>query len=265
MVPEENFPPKEEPAQEFWLEALVNQENKERTQYTVRIHADTSQPPRYIDSLKARYYFDISELVAAGQSTDDIKVEVYYDKVAANSNMEKQVKVSDPIQAEGNVYYVEMDWAGIPFRGAMELQLGIIVGQDANYNANWDPTNDYSREGLEISDEYGPTQNIPLYLGNKLVYGKPPVEDSDNNTPATTTAVTTSRPSKLIYGDVNLDGEVDLTDLSVLSLHLLGESKLTGDALKTADTEYDSKIDVADMSKLKQFVSKKISYLGPKK
>ncbi|MBE6853155.1 MAG: glycoside hydrolase [Ruminococcus sp.] len=258
MVPEENFPPKEEPAQEFWLEALVNQENTERTQYTVRIHADTSQPPRYIDSLKARYYFDISELTEAGQSTDDITVEVYYDKVAANSNMEQQVAVSDPIQVKDDLYYVEMDWSGIPFRGAMELQLGIIVGQDAEYNSNWDPANDYSREGLEVSDEYGPTQNIPLYLGDKLVYGKPPVEDEN--------ADQKPEPSgKVKYGDINADGVVDLMDLSVLSLHLLEGTELSEAALEAADTEYNGKVNIADLSRLRQYISKKTSVLGPKK
>ena len=258
MLPEENFPPKEEPAQEFWLEALVNQENKERTQYTVRIHADTSQPPRYIDGLKARYYFDITELKEHGQSTDDIKVEVYYDKVAANSNMEKQVKVSDPVHVKDNVYYVEMDWTGIPFRGAMELQLGIIVGQDADYNANWDPTNDYSREGLEVSDEYGPTQNIPLYLGDELVYGNPPFETSEEPGIKPT-------PSEIIYGDVNLDGKVDVTDLSYLSLYLIGDKKLSDDALKASDTAYDGKVNLADLAALRQYLSKVTDSVGPKK
>lgn len=259
MVPEENFPPKEEKAQEFWLEALVNQENKERTQYTVRIHADTSQPPRYIDSLKARYYFDISELTAAGQTADDLKVEVYYDKVAANSNMEKQVKVSEPIQAKGDIYYVEMDWTGIPFRGAMELQLGIIVGQDDEYNSNWDPTNDYSREGLEVSDDYGDTLNIPLYLGDTLVYGKEPA-----GLGSASSGTAQKPPAGVMYGDINLDGKVDMTDLTDLSLYLLKEIDLSKEALLNAELTGDGSVNLADLSTLKQYVSKVIDKLGPR-
>jgi hypothetical protein len=37
-------------------------------------------PPALVDDLSARYYFDISEMTANGQSADDIKVEVYYDE-----------------------------------------------------------------------------------------------------------------------------------------------------------------------------------------
>ena len=304
MKPDEDFPPKEKPAQEFWLEALVNQENKERTQYTVRLHADTSQPPRYVDSLKCRYYFDISELVEHGQKAEDLKIEVYYDKVSASSDAKQNVAVSKPIQAEGNIYYVEMDWSGIPFRGAMELQLGIIAPQDAEYNSNWDPTNDFSRKGLEISDDYGPTECIPLYLGDTLVYGTtpfgdkavapedvaktgyaPPIpEGAKSSRPAASSKATaspkpTSTPKatptadptakntsgEIIYGDVNSDGKVDVTDLSLLSLYLLDKTGIKGDGLKAADVNGDGSVALTDLATLRQFISKKITKLGPDK
>ncbi|MBR2620393.1 MAG: glycoside hydrolase family 9 protein, partial [Firmicutes bacterium] len=260
MKPQENFPPAEEPAREFWLQGLINQENLERTQYTIQIHNDTSQPPRYVDGLKARYYFDISELVAKGQTIDDVKIEVYYDQVSASTDAKQSVAVSKPINVEDNVYYVEMDWTGVIFHGAREIQLGIIVGQDANYESNWDPTNDYSRVGLEISDEYGDTLNIPLYVGDELVYGVPyggvgatdkPQEPGDD---------------KLIYGDVNDDGKVDLTDLSCMSLYLLGDMKLGEKALMLADVSYDGEVNLADLATMKQYISKDLTVvLGPEK
>jgi len=304
MKPDEDFPPKEKPAQEFWLEALVNQENKERTQYTVRLHADTSQPPRYVDNLKCRYYFDISELVEHGQKAEDLKIEVYYDKVSASSDAKQNVAVSKPIQAEGNIYYVEMDWSGIPFRGAMELQLGIIAPQDAEYNSNWDPTNDFSRKGLEISDDYGPTECIPLYLGDTLVYGTTPFGDKavapedvaktgyappipegakssrpaapskataspkPTSTPkATPTADPTAKNTsgEIIYGDVNSDGKVDVTDLSLLSLYLLDKTGIKGDGLKAADVNGDGSVALTDLATVRQYISKKITKLGPDK
>ena len=257
MKPQENFPPAEEPAREFWLQGLINQENLERTQYTIQIHNDTSQPPRYVDGLKARYYFDISELVAKGQTIDDVKIEVYYDQVSASTDAKQSVAVSKPINVEDNVYYVEMDWTGVIFHGAREIQLGIIVGQDANYESNWDPTNDYSRVGLEISDEYGDTLNIPLYVGDELVYGVPyggveapdkPQEPGDD---------------KLIYGDVNSDGIVDLTDLSCISLYLIGDKTLDKTALMLADVSYDGEINLADLATMKQYICKDDIVLGP--
>ncbi|MDO5560016.1 MAG: glycoside hydrolase family 9 protein [Oscillospiraceae bacterium] len=273
MVPEENFPPKEAPKQQYWLKALVNQENKERTQYTIKIANDTSQPPKYVDGLKARYYFDISELVAAGQTIKDVRIEVYYDAVAASTNMEKSVKISDPILVKDNVYYIEMDWTGIMWHGTKELQLGIIVSQDANYNSNWDPTNDYSREGLEVSDDYQDTLNIPLYVGDKLVYGTPYGGVEETEPPVTTTAskttlppVTSSTDSEVIYGDINLDGVVEMTDLTALSMYIIGDSKLTEEQLIRADVNGDSKKgDLSDLSHLKQYIMKEPVTLGPQK
>ncbi len=277
MKSQENFPPAEDPAEEFWLKGLVNQENNERTQYTIKIANYTSQPPRYVDGLKARYYFDISELVAAGQTIDDVKIEVYYDQIQASSNMEKSVAISKPVLVEGTVYYIEMDWSGLLFHGTREIQLGIIVGQDANYKSNWDPTNDYSRVGLVKSDEYGDTLNIPLYVGDKLVYGVPyggiPDEPEATTTTTTTTTTkpvtttgTTTKPidNKVVYGDIDMNGKVEIQDLTLLSLYLLGDKKLSEEQLIRADVAYDGGVNIADLSCLKQFIMKDKVVLGPK-
>ena len=197
-----------------------------------------------------------------------------------------------------------MDWSGIPFRGAMELQLGIIAPQDAEYNSNWDPTNDFSRKGLEISDDYGPTECIPLYLGDTLVYGTtpfgdkavapedvaktgyaPPIpEGAKSSRPAASSKATaspkpTSTPKatptadptakntsgEIIYGDVNSDGKVDVTDLSLLSLYLLDKTGIKGDGLKAADVNGDGSVALTDLATVRQYISKKITKLGPDK
>jgi len=251
MKPEPNFPPKEPEATEFWLKALINQENKERTQLTIQICNDTSQPPRYIDNLKARYYFNLSEVFEKNQTLEDIKIEIYYDQEFALTNGETFAKVSDPIKVDekGN-YYVEIDWTGCSFFGTREIQFGIIVGQDENYGSNWNPTNDYSREGLVMSDTYGETDKIPLYLGDELVFGTPlggVVE------------------TKLLYGDMNLDNKVDNLDLVLLCRHLIKEASLTGKGLEAADIVADGSIDVADLATLKQYIMGDKVTLGPKK
>ena len=274
MKPEENFPPPEKDGDRYWIEALINQENIERTQYTVRVHYESKQPPKYLtESLKARYYFDISELVKAGQSIDDVKVEVYYDAVQSTTDMKRSAKVSQPIHFKDNIYYVEMDWTGTLWRGSRELQVGIIVGQDANYESNWDATNDYSRNNLALSDDFGDTDRIPLYFEDELVYGHPPVDETGSEptvTEATTTRTTTKATSKVdntdyIYGDVNLSKIVDVTDLTVLSLYMLGDAKLESKALVQADVNADGKVDIADLATLKQYIMKDPITLGPKK
>ena len=67
----------------------------------------------------------------------------------------------------------------------------------------------------------------------------------------------------IIYGDVDCSGEVDLTDLSTLSLFLMKETTLEGAAYEAADTSYDGEINSADLARLKQYVSKRNVKLGP--
>ncbi len=285
MKPDEDFPPKEPEKTDFWIEGNVVQENVERTQVTVRVHNDTTQPPKYLytEKLKARYYFDISELVAKGQSIKDVRTEVYYDEVQSTTDMKESAKVSQPIHLKDNVYYVEMDWTGTLWHGARALQFGILVGQDAEYESNWDATNDYSREGLEMSEEFGPTDRIPVYFEDELVYGTPygeepkefpPINPSEKpsapatKTPAANTPATkepTDKTSELIYGDINADKKVDVTDMSLLSLYLIGDRKLTADQLKAADVLTDKTVNLTDLATLRQYLSKKIKSLGPEK
>lgn len=254
MKPEENFPPKEEKDDAFGLVALINQENKERTQFTIKIKSASSQPPAYLNGFKARYYFDISELVEKGQSIDDVKAEIYYDQIKSDTNGEYTVTISEPISAGGTVYYIEMDFGDYKFYGTRELQLGIIADQDSEFNSNWDPTNDYSRQGLEKSDNFQNTFNIPLYYNDKLVYGKP--LEGEQDTPV---------DNDILYGDVIMDKVVDLTDLTTLSLYLLNDITFNDEQKLVADVNGDGHIDLADLSTLKLYTMGSIPTLGPKK
>lgn len=60
---------------------------------------------RVIEDLSYNYYFDISELVDAGYSIDDVKVQKGTDQ---HSGDEGVATVSDPIHYEGNIYYVKI-------------------------------------------------------------------------------------------------------------------------------------------------------------
>ena len=43
----------------------------------------------------------------------------------------------------------------------------------------------------------------------------------------------------VVLGDVNLDGTIDVTDLSVLAISLVDKKELTGTAAKNADVDKD--------------------------
>lgn len=65
-----------------------------------------------------------------------------------------------------------------------------------------------------------------------------------------------------ISGDINADGKADLTDLTELSLALVGDSELTAVQQKAADVDGDGEVKLADLAKFRQFLSKVISSLG---
>ena len=64
------------------------------------------------------------------------------------------------------------------------------------------------------------------------------------------------------FGDLNFDGAIDVTDLSTLSLALVGDMKLTEDQQKAADVDGDGAITLADLATIRQYLSKKIDSLG---
>lgn len=168
---EGEYPPKEPPVDEFYVEAKVTQENKERSQITMKIYNYSCHPPRFHTGMKTRYFFNIKELLDAGQTTDDLKMEVYYDENKAGYDGE--VKASGPYKYDDSgTYYYEFDWTGRVIYGTRELQVAIMAGMDSNFKSNWDPTNDYSREGL--TEEYILTKKIPLYLDGELAFGEEP-------------------------------------------------------------------------------------------
>lgn len=173
-VPVDNFPPSEPSFDAFYAEAKLEQENTERSQITINIHNETALPPRFSDSMSARYYFDLAELYARGQSIDDLKIEVYYDEQEANLGTGAVVTGPFPWNFEEGkrIYYFQFDWTGHTIYGDRELQFALTVGQDANWQSNWDPANDWSRQ--DITGAYQVTPYIPFYEDGTLIYGEEP-------------------------------------------------------------------------------------------
>lgn len=61
---------------------------------------------------------------------------------------------------------------------------------------------------------------------------------------------------KRICGDLDGNGIVELTDLSILAMSILGDVTLTDVQTEIADVNGDSKTDIADLAHLKQYISK---------
>ena len=62
-------------------------------------------------------------------------------------------------------------------------------------------------------------------------------------------------------GDLNSDSYVDLTDLSLLSLYLIGDYESDHAQANQADIDKDGNVTLADLARLQQYLSKKIESL----
>lgn len=214
--PIENFPPSEQSLKgeinQYYIEARVVQENTARSQVEVKVYNDSCLPPKYVDDIKCRYFFNVNELAGFNQSVDDIIVEIYYDQENASTNGESFATISEPVKWDDDgTYYVEISWKDCEFYGTRVFHFGLIADMDENFKTNWDPTNDYSRQGLEISeDELLLTERIPVYLDNELVWGAEP--DKGENT-------------DIYYGDADCNGEVNINDAVVIMSYTTNSSK----------------------------------------
>lgn len=196
------FPPAEPAGQPYLAEAKLEQENTERTQLTLRATAVPIHPPQFERALSARYFFDISELLAAGQSIADVRLEVYYDQEATLSG--HPVVVRNPTAWDGgSVYYVEFAWTGAEIFGARDLQFALIARQDAQFHSNWNPINDWSRQGLTSALATNP--RVALYRGGVLVFGQePPRTTTENFSLLTTPSTLTMLPGTSATGTVTI-------------------------------------------------------------
>ncbi|MBQ9982845.1 MAG: glycoside hydrolase family 9 protein [Oscillospiraceae bacterium] len=74
------------------------------------------------------------------------------------------------------------------------------------------------------------------------------------------------KPAEIKYGDLNSDGVSDLSDLTLLSLYLIGDISVSDDVLKAADVYYDGEVNIADLAHFKQYICKEPDIvLGPQK
>ncbi len=83
------------------------------------------------------------------------------------------------------------------------------------------------------------------------------------STSSTGTATEPDYKANALYGDVNLDGLVDLADAIKLNKACAGQVELSGQALENADCEYDGDLTAGDALALLQFLVRKISSIGP--
>ncbi len=91
-----------------------------------------------------------------------------------------------------------------------------------------------------------------------------PEDQEPEDTGSETTSTDTEVITKVVYGDLNGDGKVDLTDITTMSLALMYKD-LPEELFVLADVDANGEFDIADLSTIKQFICKDpaVTVLGP--
>ena len=171
-----DFPPIEKPKwPEFLISASINQAAGTYTEIKVYAMNHSAWPTRVIKDLSYNYYFDISELIEAGLSLDDITIKIGNDQ---HKGDEGEASISGPHLYKDNIYYVKISFNDgrvvMPTGQAehrSECQFRISIPDPKQ--GIWDPTNDYSFQDLE-QNVMKETPYITMYDGDKLIWGIEP-------------------------------------------------------------------------------------------
>ena len=256
------------------MKASVNQSASSYTELKVFAMNHSAWPARTIKNLSYNYYFDISELVDAGYSINDVSVKIGYDQ---HSSDKGKISISDPIQYSGNIYYVKLSFAD----GSVVMPTGqsehrsecqFRISIPDNIQGVWDPTNDYSYAGLEQGGEDAmvATDHITMYDGDTLIWGVEPdgtkpdpavtttTTSTEQTTTTTTRATMTTTSNEIIYesaGALLLDDEpekltyrvgedLDLTGLRISLKYYHGKDSCDVIYDKVSPADYPDKFTI---------------------
>nr|MCR5305294.1 glycoside hydrolase [Oscillospiraceae bacterium] len=250
---------------EWEIAAVLNGSGNSYTEVKAWAMNHTAWPARVAKDIEYRYYFDISELTAAGLSISDVTVEGKSQQYSAGQ--QGYATVSGPYQYDGSIYYALIkfeDGRAICPIGQSEhrdeVQFRISI-PDAS-GVKWDPTNDPSYEGLTATDslksDKALNKHITMYVDGKLVWGIEPdgTEPDPYTTPSkesqtttsdstTTTSVDSSEPPvDNLYGDVDCSGSVMIADAILLARYCAEDQvSVTAQGKRNANC-YDSSNDL---------------------
>lgn len=271
MKNQENFPPKEVDMKgdivEFTLKAAVGQEDKMASQILLELNSHTMLPPRYLNEIKIRYYFDIAEMLAEGHSIDDLTVRIDYDTMKSNTDGEYEVSYEVVQYTDDGKCYIEFTWPDYQFVGMLQFQFALMDAEPTeDFEFCWDPTNDYSRSEMVTCDELGvPLNEAPQYydlctmaVDGVKVWGTAPEGAPDFDTNGT---IPTVPDEKVNYGDVNCDGTVDISDVILLARNTAEDNTavISETGKKNADCNMNGKLENGDTTQILKFIAKLIS------
>lgn len=262
----EDFPQPETPKWSEWeVAASLNGKGNSYSEIKTWTMNHTAWPARVAKNIKYRYYFDVSEVLEAGLSVDDITV-----KIGSQQYQEGQqgyaTTTGKPIKYEGdpsgNTYYAEivfedgraiMPTGQSEHRDEVQFRVSIPDAVDGKPTTGaWNPENDWSYEGIEsapneLKYKAALNEHITMYVDDVLVWGtEPDGTKPDVTQPTKPTEPDTTDPSgsqKVSYGDADESGDVNINDAVLImqsianpdKYELTAQGKINADVVDTGN------------------------------
>ena len=261
----ENKPGAKDDSLGIYVTAGKAQETDAGLQVKLVIHNETTNPPKFESDMRVRYYFNISEQLEAGEDISFIETRIDYDQEKSFTDGKNEAHISEPVKYDDNgTYYIEISWINCDFYGSSVYQFGLLNKMNPEtFDTVWDSTNDYSYSDLisfeDDNDAAALTDKVTAYVDGELIWGVEP----DGTTPKTTD----NTEDKILYGDANCDGNVDISDAVLIKCFLINSKKysLSAQGKKNADVQGNGNgINAQDAVAIQKYILKQIKALPVK-
>lgn len=166
---EVGFPKTEIRDDEFFVTAKASAEGQDFFEVALRVHNHTAWPARATRNIRARYFFDLSELDDHSRVFRNIRVVSSYNQGVLVSSVQ-------PFKQKRGIYFIEFDFSesGLAPIGDIasqkEVQARMILPRSMDL---WRSDNDWSYRDLGQQD-FIITESVTVYENGRLVWGREP-------------------------------------------------------------------------------------------
>lgn len=212
--PKSDFPQPGTKQQEIFVQAAVNASGNSFTEAKIVVYNQSAWPARVLDGAKVRYFFTLEP----GVNPSQINVRTNYNQCNQPTGIR---------QWQDQIYYVEIDCTGTKIYPGGQQHYRKEIQVRIESSGAWDPTNDWSYQGLINASPNNPlqTDRISIVADNRVVTGLEP----DGGTVAT------------CPGDLTNDSKVTLADYLILAANFLRSG-----AGLAGDFDGDNRVDLDD-------------------
>jgi hypothetical protein len=201
---------------EYFVMGGINASGSNFLEVKALIHNQSGWPAKLGDKLSFRYFVDVSEIINAGYSINDIEI-------STNYNSGAKVTGLHPWDTANNIYYVNADISGTKIypggQPAIKKEIQFRIAAPLNTSV-WDNNNDFSYKDIKGISSGNTVQSmyIPVYDNGVLVYGHEPGGGSEEEEQNSKISVKIATFDKYLANQSNIQTVMTLNGNSLIGI-----------------------------------------------